>query len=268
MLDEGHIQTGVSYSVAFGTVKESTNGVPLSFRIRDWQTRLGGCTSVVLKASVRHHLIGENREVIGYVKPGVYQARGRITAFPSDSSNRLAMCVWTTNWPAVALRDKLVYYTEKHRMRDDANVVYCILPAGETQIMSERVNLLWHLDADWLRRLLNIAVHNAPNDPQWARYRDMQDAAARLSAVWDHLIGAPPLCDTLVCEGPMRDSYEITTTRASAERFPIRFDSDIPGTVVVGPWWESKKAYPSVIDGHPVERGATDKAPAAVRSSP
>ena len=255
----GRLQAGITYSAAFGTLDVSTNGFPLAFRISDWQTRLGGSTSVVLQATVRQYLLGENREVIGYIKPGVYQARGTVSAFPSGDSVKMYVCVWTTDWPIVELRSKLVYYTEKHRMRDDDFVVYDKLPADENIIMNERVTILWHLDADWLTRLLHVAAENAPDDPRWARYRDMKDAPARMSAVWDHVIGKPPLCETVIRKGPVSDSYEVTSTRASAEGFPIIFDSENGAKIVFGPWWESKKTYPSVIDMRRGELGSESR---------
>jgi hypothetical protein len=251
ILVDGCLQAGVSYSAAFGTVQKSTNGVSLVFRISDWQTRLGGCTSVVLRATVSHQLLGENREVIGYVKPGVYQARGTVAPFQAGISEKQYACIWATNWPAVELRYKLVYYTTTHRLRDDRDVIYDKLPADEDIIMNERVTILWYLDADWLTGLLHTAAENAPDDPRWMRYRDMKDAPVRLSAVWDHLIARPPTCDTVVREGPVQDSFEVTTTRAAAEEYPTIFGSEKGSRIVFGPWWESKRTYPSVINGKP-----------------
>jgi hypothetical protein len=247
ILVEGRLQAGVSYSAAFGTVHESTNGVSLGFRISDWQMRLGGCTSVVLQASVSRYLLGENREVIGYVKPGVYQARGTVAAFQAGVSEKQYACIWATNWPAVELRYKLVYYTTTHRLRADRDVIYEKLPEDEDIMMNERVTILWYLDADWLTGLLYTAAENAPDDSRWMRYRDMNDAPSRLSTVWDHLIARPPTCDTVVREGPVHDSFEVTTTRAAAEEYPTIFCPENGSRIVFGPWWESKRTYPSII---------------------
>jgi hypothetical protein len=249
ILVEGRLQAGVNYSAAFGTVHKSTNGVSLGFRISDWQMRLGGCTSVVLRATVSHHLLGENREVIGYVKPGVYQARGTVAPLQTGISEKQYACIWATNWPAVELRYKHVYYTTTHRLRGDRDVIYEKLTADEDIIMKERVTILWYLDADWLMGLLRTAAENAPEDPRWMRYSAMKDASARLSVVWDHLIARPPTCDTVVREGPVKDSFEVTTTRAAAETYPTIFGPEKGARIVFGPWWESKRTYPSVING-------------------
>ncbi len=256
ILVRGRLQTGISRSSLFVKADESAGNVPLGFRIGNWQTRLGGCTSVVLRATVERYLLGENREVIGYVNPGVYQARGTVVAVQPGASEKLYVSVWTTNWPAIELRYKLVYYTGTHRVRDDDGVVYDKLPADEDVVMNERVTILWYLDADWLTRLLDTATKSAPDDPQWARYRDMKDASARLSAVWDHVIGEPPLCETAIREGPVTDSYEVTATRAAAEGFPIIFDPENGAKIVFGPWWESKKTYPAIIDMRHGEAGS------------
>lgn len=162
ILVSGRLQAGIAYSSAFGTLATSTNGVALGFRISDWRTRMGGITSVVLQATVRQYLLGENREVIGYIKPGVYQSRGTVSAFQSSDSVKRYACVWATNWSIVELRSKLVYYTEKHRMRDDNSVIYDKLPADEKIIMNEPVTILWYLDADWLTQWLHFAVENSP----------------------------------------------------------------------------------------------------------
>ena len=223
IVSNGIMQAGISQLAEPSGAYRFTNGLPLSFCIHDWRERFGDCTSVVLRAVVPHLLPGENREMIGYLRPGRYEVEGRVILSDGESHTsekrkpKLSRCIWSTNWPAIAVSDRVVHYTNRHLMRHDREVIYKQVSLTQKEIMDERLTILWSFDEAWCAKVLQEVTRSAPAEARWTHIAGITNPQARALAFLQNQYREILPSDSRIINGPLPESYEITTTRLAVE---------------------------------------------------